>query len=474
MGVLWMSSAVLHKWQATTKGPKTLTSNCGYCGNKLVPSIQDSFTCLLCKLTIHRKCLMKGSGMQACTNVDLRNIKNDVIMKGHLDMALHPTKKKTKKAASTTEPRYLLLTAGGVLYVCKDEQRINPKNAIIMSNYSDIATNTITETEREIIMIPKSQKVENTIFYAKDEDTQMGWKTVLGNMLTTEVVSSKDKEMVNKEWFNLLTVKVFAAKELPAVHLCAFTDSYCVLSCEYERAKTITKWNDRNPTWDEQFRFEIQDTASAVLKVFLLNQEILATDPAFGVVMIPVNSLTPSVRIKSEWYPIAKPIGYITGHITLNITRGANSLQVTVVECRNLPAADPNGKSDPYVKLSVEGHKTKTKIVKKNLNPIFNEEFTFPVGVSSGYAVLQAEVYDWNLIGSNDYLGQCYLHISCLEFPLGETRTIVKFLEPKETESEISAFNEKQNFELGKICIGTSLIRRRVHGIGVYTPLLNM
>ena len=38
---------------------------------------------------------------------------------------------------------------------------------------------------------------------------------------------------------------------------------------------------------------------------------------------------------------------------------------------------DSNGFSDPYVKLTVAGHQRKSKIVKKTLNPRWNETFDF-------------------------------------------------------------------------------------------------
>ena len=63
----------------------------------------------------------------------------------------------------------------------------------------------------------------------------------------------------------------------------------------------------------------------------------------------------------------------------------------TVVRARNLKAADPNGKSDPYCILSVDGGGTEyqTKLCLATLEPEWNQSFTFavapPQGVALGY-----------------------------------------------------------------------------------------
>ena len=84
-------------------------------------------------------------------------------------------------------------------------------------------------------------------------------------------------------------------------------------------------------------------------------------------------------------------------------------LLVHVIEARCLPAMDPNGLSDPYVRLQLGKHRSKTKVVKKNLNPYWDEEFSFRVGDLSEeltVSVLDEDKY------IDDFLGQVKIPLS--------------------------------------------------------------
>lgn len=70
------------------------------------------------------------------------------------------------------------------------------------------------------------------------------------------------------------------------------------------------------------------------------------------------------------------------GRIFLKIFVKNDILNITVKEARNLIPMDPNGLSDPYVKLKLipdDGRgkgKQKSKTLRATLNPVWDEEFT--------------------------------------------------------------------------------------------------
>lgn len=81
-----------------------------------------------------------------------------------------------------------------------------------------------------------------------------------------------------------------------------------------------------------------------------------------------------------------------------------------VIEARNLLAMDLNGLSDPYVKLQLGKHRAKTKVVKKNLNPVWDEEFSFRVGDLN--EELTVCVLDEDKYFTDDFLGQVKVPLS--------------------------------------------------------------
>lgn len=81
-------------------------------------------------------------------------------------------------------------------------------------------------------------------------------------------------------------------------------------------------------------------------------------------------------------------------------------LQTTFVSAENVLASDRNGKSDPMIIVKIDGGKVfQSSVVKKTLNPVWNEKAKILVPSRSRSDVL-VQVYDWDRAVSNDLLGE--------------------------------------------------------------------
>lgn len=97
----------------------------------------------------------------------------------------------------------------------------------------------------------------------------------------------------------------------------------------------------------------------------------------------------------------------------MKLQSGVQYMGMEVVSCSNLPSTDENGYTDAFVVLEWERMEQKTKVVEKNLNPVFKEKLYFPLllfkfsaeEIAKKENFVQIKVYDFDPDGSCDVLG---------------------------------------------------------------------
>ncbi|TGJ85329.1 hypothetical protein E0Z10_g3465 [Xylaria hypoxylon] len=127
------------------------------------------------------------------------------------------------------------------------------------------------------------------------------------------------------------------------------------------------------------------------------------------------------LRLKDEenrTATIKVSLKYIPVKMHLDPSESINNmgnLRVDVLDAANLPAADSNGKSDPYCKFELNGQEVfKSKTQKKTLSPVWNEFFEVAVP-SRTAAKFQCKIYDYDFADKPDFLGGADINLEQLD-----------------------------------------------------------
>jgi len=123
-----------------------------------------------------------------------------------------------------------------------------------------------------------------------------------------------------------------------------------------------------------------------------------------------------------------KPNNIITTRPRPTVASNADftMLRIMVESGSGLAPKDANGLSDPYLRIFCGPYKIKTKVIKKTLNPRWNELVEIPAEWAKANNIV-VECWDWDAIGGDDFMGEFSFQASVAdEAPAQKTWELAK------------------------------------------------
>ncbi|XP_010266820.1 PREDICTED: synaptotagmin-2-like [Nelumbo nucifera] len=219
-----------------------------------------------------------------------------------------------------------------------------------------------------------------------------------------------DPSKAFKRPVGILHVKVLRAMKLKKKDLLGASDPYVKLKLTEDKLpskKTTVKHKNLNPEWNEEFNMVVKDPETQALEINVYDWEQVGKHDRMGMNVIPLKDLPPdeskviTLDLLKNMDPNDVQNEKSRGQIVMEVTykpfkeddipkdiedsnsvekapegtpAGGGLLVVIVHE-----AQDVEGKhhTNPYVRIIFRGEERKTKHVKKNRDPRWEEEFQF-------------------------------------------------------------------------------------------------
>ncbi|KAG8587697.1 hypothetical protein GDO81_005754 [Engystomops pustulosus] len=220
-------------------------------------------------------------------------------------------------------------------------------------------------------------------------------------------------------------IRVVEGKNLPAKDITGSSDPYCIVKIDDETIiRTATVWKTLSPFWGEEYKVHLPPNFHSV-SFYVMDEDALSRDDVIGKVCLTRIVLAEYPKGFNGWLNLTEidPDEEVQGEIHLKIeifgSDLARKLRCIVFEARDLARKDRNGASDPFVRVHYNGKIQESMVVKKSCYPRWNEVFEFDLDESFNEK-LTIEVWDWDLVSKNDFLGKVLINLNGLQQDLQE------------------------------------------------------
>uniref|UniRef100_A0A670Y7E0 RAS protein activator like 2 n=1 Tax=Pseudonaja textilis TaxID=8673 RepID=A0A670Y7E0_PSETE len=190
-----------------------------------------------------------------------------------------------------------------------------------------------------------------------------------------------------------LFIRIVEGKNLPAKDITGSSDPYCIVKIDNETIiRTATVWKTLFPFWGEEYEVHLSPSFHCV-SFYVMDEDALSRDDVIGKVCIPQSLLANHPKGYSGWLNLTEidPDEEVQGEIHLQIEIIGNSAQFIISQILYF------------------------SVIKKSCYPRWNETFEFDLNESATEKLCIVEVWDWDLVSRNDFLGKVVFDVQRLK-----------------------------------------------------------
>ncbi|KAM6954466.1 rasGAP-activating-like protein 1 [Aplochiton taeniatus] len=272
-----------------------------------------------------------------------------------------------------------------------------------------------------------------------------------------------------------LYFRIVEGRNLPIKDVSGTSDPYCIIKVDNEVvARTATVWKNLNPFWGEEYTLHLP-MGFHTLSFYVMDEDTIGHDDIIGKISLSKDTIGGQAKGLDSWMNLTHvdPDEEVQGEIHLALElildgQRSKGLRCHVIEARDLAPRDTGGTSDPFARILFHNRSAETSIIKKTRFPHWGETLELDLGpeeeAQTGAVTL--EVWDWDMVGKNDFLGKVEIPLSCL-FKTPLLQGWFRLLPPGNNEHDAGG-------KLGALRLKVRLVEDRILPSMYYQPLIDL
>ncbi|XP_067087361.1 rasGAP-activating-like protein 1 isoform X2 [Osmerus mordax] len=219
-----------------------------------------------------------------------------------------------------------------------------------------------------------------------------------------------------------LYFRIVEGRNLSAKDVSGTSDPYCIVKVDNEVvARTATVWKNLNPFWGEEYTLHLP-MGFHTLSFYVMDEDTIGHDDVIGKISLSKEAVGSQAKGLDSWMNLIRvdPDEEVQGeiHLGLELLKDAQriGLRCHFIEARDLAPRDISGTSDPFARILFNNHSAETSIIKKTRFPHWGEtlELELETEELTEGGMVTLEVWDWDMVGKNDFLGKVEIPFACL------------------------------------------------------------